>query len=68
MRPQLEESDDLSWYARKTARACGPVPGADTEPEPGQVERLHALLERLRAAGVKGDAKSLAGELKTGVS
>ncbi|OGR90692.1 MAG: hypothetical protein A2V88_10605 [Elusimicrobia bacterium RBG_16_66_12] len=53
----LKESDDLSWYARKAARACGPVPGA--EPEPGQVERLQALLELLRKAGVKGDAKSM---------
>jgi len=53
----LKESDDLSWYARKAARACGPVPGA--EPEPGQVQRLQALLESLRAAGVKGDAKSM---------
>ena len=53
----LRENDDLSWYARKAARACGPVP--DAEPEPGQVGRIQALLERLRAAGVKGDAKSM---------
>ncbi|OGR46195.1 MAG: hypothetical protein A2X40_06825 [Elusimicrobia bacterium GWC2_65_9] len=53
----LKESDDLSWYARKAARACGTAPGAP--PEPGQVERLRELLERLRAAGIKGEAKSM---------
>jgi len=52
----LKETDDLSWYARRAARATV-VPGA--EPEPAQVERLAALLESLRRAGVRGDASSM---------
>ncbi|MDP3542218.1 MAG: radical SAM protein [Elusimicrobiota bacterium] len=34
-----------------------PLPGA--EPEPGRVDALRARLERLRAAGVKGDFESM---------
>lgn len=52
----LKESDDLSWYARRAARSTV-APGV--EPEPAQVERIAALLERLRAAGVKGDGGSM---------
>lgn len=52
----LRESDDLSWYARRAATAAV-EPGA--EPEPAQVGRIEALLERLRAAGVRGDGGSM---------
>lgn len=52
----LKETDDLSWYARRAARSAV-APGA--EPEPAQVERIAVLLERLRAAGVKGDGESM---------
>ncbi len=53
----LREGDDLSWFARKAAASSGAVPGA--APEPARVRRLTELLERLRAAGVKGDAASM---------
>ncbi len=53
----LRDSDDLSWYARKAARAATPLPGA--EPDPTRVELLRERLERLRAAGIKGDFKSM---------
>ncbi len=52
----LRDDDDLSWYARRAARACV-EPGA--EPEPERVERVTALLTLLRAAGVRGDAASM---------
>ncbi len=52
----LKEGDDLSWYARRAARSTV-APGA--EPEPAQVERIAGLLERLRAAGVRGDGASM---------
>ncbi|MEK7389012.1 MAG: radical SAM protein [Elusimicrobiota bacterium] len=45
--------DDLSWYARKAASALVPLPGM--EPEPERIERLRGLLNKLRAAGIKGD-------------
>lgn len=53
----LREGDDLSWYARKAARASTPLPGA--EPDAGRVSALRSRLERLRAAGVKGDFESM---------
>lgn len=52
----LRPGDDLSWYARRAA-ASAVEPGA--RPEPAQVERIEALLERLRAAGVRGDGRSM---------
>ncbi|MDE2489919.1 MAG: radical SAM protein [Elusimicrobia bacterium] len=52
----LKNDDDLSWYARKAARASA-KPG--TEPESAHVERIRDLLERLRAAGVRGDAATM---------
>lgn len=52
----LKESDDLSWYARRAARSTV-APG--DEPEPAQVSRIAALLDRLRAAGVRGDGESM---------
>jgi pyruvate formate-lyase activating enzyme-like uncharacterized protein len=52
----LKDSDDLSWYARRAARASV-KPGA--EPEPAQVDRIAALLAELRRAGVKGDGESM---------
>lgn len=52
----LKEGDDLSWYARRAARASV-RPGA--EPEPAHVERIAALLAELRAAGIRGDAASM---------
>ena len=51
------ENDDLSWHARKAARALTPLPG--TEPSPESVALLHGLLGRLREAGVKGDFASM---------
>jgi hypothetical protein len=51
------EKDDLSWYARKAARALAPLPGE--EPSPARVAALRGLLERLREAGVKGDFESM---------
>jgi pyruvate formate-lyase activating enzyme-like uncharacterized protein len=50
------ESDDLSWYARRAARASV-SPGA--EPEPAHAERIAGLLESLRAAGILGDAATM---------
>jgi pyruvate formate-lyase activating enzyme-like uncharacterized protein len=47
------ENDDLSWYARKAARATEPLPGV--EPAPERVKILRGLLEKLRGAGIKGD-------------
>lgn len=52
----LKDADDLSWYARRAARASV-VPGA--EPEAAHVERIEALLKELRAAGIKGDAGTM---------
>lgn len=52
----LKETDDLSWYARRAARASV-RPGA--EPEPAHVERIAGLLAELRAAGIQGDAGSM---------
>jgi len=52
----LREGDDLSWYARKAARAAH-APGL--EPEIAQVESIAALLKRLRAAGIKGNAGTM---------
>jgi len=45
--------DELSWSARRAARALEPLPGG--EPSPEREARLLALLERLHAAGIKGD-------------
>lgn len=53
----LRDGDDLSWYARKAARAMTPLPG--TEPDPARVEALRERLERLRAAGIKGDFETM---------
>ncbi len=53
----LRDGDDLSWYARKAARASTPLPG--TEPDPARVEVLRARLDRLRSAGIKGDFESM---------
>jgi uncharacterized protein len=53
----LNERDNLSWYARKAARATETLPGA--EPSPERVEILRGLLERLRAAGIKGDFETM---------
>ncbi|MFI5345570.1 MAG: radical SAM protein [Elusimicrobiota bacterium] len=47
------EKDELSWYARKAARASESLPG--TEPSPERVEILRGLLARLKQAGIKGD-------------
>ena len=47
------QNDELSWYARKAARAAEPLPGVDRSPE--HVMILRGLLERLRVAGIKGD-------------
>lgn len=52
----LKETDELSWYARRAARASVP-PGA--EPEPAHIERIVALLEDLRARGIRGDVGSM---------
>lgn len=52
----LKEKDDLSWYARKAARAL--IPAAE-RPDPAFEKRLAALLGGLRAAGIKGDAGTL---------
>jgi hypothetical protein len=49
--------DELSWYARRAVRASEALPGA--EPPAGRVEVLRGLLERLRAAGIKGDFESM---------
>ncbi len=49
--------DDLSWYARKAARAVSALPGA--EPTPERVAVLRGLIERLRDAGIKGDFDSM---------
>jgi pyruvate formate-lyase activating enzyme-like uncharacterized protein len=51
------ENDELSWFARKAARALAPLPGA--EPSAERVRTLRGLLERLRAAGIKGSFESL---------
>jgi pyruvate formate-lyase activating enzyme-like uncharacterized protein len=51
------EGDDLSWYARKAARALAPLPGV--EPPPSRVAVLRGLLEKLRAEGIKGDLESM---------
>ncbi len=53
----LRDGDDLSWYARKAARAMTALPGA--EPDAQRVEALRERLERLRAAGVKGDFETM---------
>lgn len=52
----LSEDDDLSWYARKAARAAV-APGR--APDPARVARIRARLEALTAAGVKGDPASM---------
>lgn len=52
----LKESDDLSWYARKAARALLPPAQAD---DPEFAGRVEDLLRRLRSARVKGNAASL---------
>lgn len=52
----LRPDDDLSWYARKAARASLEFDG---EPEPARVEELSGRLHALRAAGIKGDAESM---------
>lgn len=48
----LRDDDDLSWYARKAARACLDF---GEEPEPARVGELERRLAALRAAGIKGD-------------
>jgi hypothetical protein len=53
----LRDGDDLSWYARKAARAMTPLPGS--EPDPARVEALRERLERLRGAGIKGDFETM---------
>lgn len=55
MKPKVR--DELSWYARKAARASEPLPGV--EPSPERVEVLGGLLARLRRAGIKGDFESM---------
>lgn len=52
----LKDSDDLSWYARKAARALAP---GEREHDPALAARVEALLGELRAAGVKGDGCSM---------
>jgi hypothetical protein len=51
------EHDELSWYARKAARAAEPLPGV--EPSPERVTVLRGLLERLREGGIKGDFETM---------
>ena len=53
----LTDGDNLSWYARKAARATEALPGA--EPPPERVAILRGLLERLRDAGIKGYFESM---------
>lgn len=53
----LSENDDLSWYARKAARASASLPGA--EPDQERVGVLRGRLERLRAAGIQGDFETM---------
>jgi pyruvate formate-lyase activating enzyme-like uncharacterized protein len=52
----VRSKDDLSWYAFKAARAVERLPGAEPSGERAAVVR--GLLERLRAAGIKGDPES----------
>ena len=53
----LNDGDDLSWYARKAARAMTALPGA--EPDAARVEALRERLSRLRIAGIKGDFETM---------
>jgi uncharacterized protein len=54
----LSESDDLSWYARKAAKAAAPVaPGA--EDDPARPERVRALIKELRLRGIRGSGESM---------
>ena len=52
----LRETDDLSWYARRAARASV---HAGVEPAPAHVKRISSLLRDLRTAGIRGDAESM---------
>lgn len=49
--------DDLSWHARRAARALEPLPGG--EPAPERQSEILALFERLDRAGIKGDFESM---------
>ena len=52
----LKDTDDLSWYARKAARALTP---GEREPDLALTGRVEALFGELRAGGVKGDGSSM---------
>lgn len=52
-----KDGDELSWYARRAARACEALPGV--EPPPERVGVLRGLLARLRDAGIKGDFETM---------
>lgn len=50
----LKEDDDLSWYARKADTLRKVIPVQRAEDDAGRAERVSALLEALRAGGIKG--------------
>jgi len=49
--------DELSWHARRAARALEPLPGA--APSPEREAEIRGWFERLSAAGIKGDFASM---------
>lgn len=54
----MKEVDSLSWYARKASRSALPSPEV-VDDDPGRADRVRALLSRLKAAGIKGNARSM---------
>jgi pyruvate formate-lyase activating enzyme-like uncharacterized protein len=50
----LKEEDDLSWYARKADTLRKGLALARGEDDPDRARRVSALLEALRAGGIKG--------------
>ncbi|MDE2293767.1 MAG: radical SAM protein, partial [Elusimicrobia bacterium] len=53
----LDKDDDLNWYARKADGSRARIPLADAPLPEGLAGRTAALLERLRAGGIKGSAE-----------
>ena len=53
----MKNGDEMSWYARKAASAAEVLPGSG--PSPQREGSLHALVEGLRVAGIKGDLESM---------